>query len=478
VTTTSLPFDPAVGLLALLTLLSIGVLLMLVMLWRRSARATENNPRLDVISTQLTAGQATSELIDQRIGRLHSQLAEDNAQLREQIGTRLDAFKLALSATLAEDRAHLVRQLTEQRTYLATALAEHRTRAEEHNTRALATLQDSMRTGFDSLHQQLGEALLRSSTDLGQRVEALTTVTDQRLREIAGQVDKRLSDGFEKTTATFTDVIKRLALIDEAQKKITALSTDVVSLQEILVDKRSRGAFGEVQLAQLVANVMPAQSYALQYRLGNDRIADCALFLPYPTGTICIDSKFPLEAFRFMTDNTRAEVDRKRAEVQFKQDIRKHIKDIAEKYIVREVTADSAIMFIPAEAVFAEIQAHHPDLVEQAQSSRVWLTSPTTLWAILNTASAVLKDAATREQVDIIQKHLGHLAGDFQRFRSRMDKLAVHIQQANKDVDEVSISARKITERFEKIERVELDGPEVSNGSVRQAVEDIVDPAP
>lgn len=477
-TTTSLPFDPAVGLLALLTLLSIGVLLMLVMLWRRSARATENNPRLDVISTQLTAGQATSELIDQRIGRLHSQLAEDNAQLREQIGTRLDAFKLALSATLAEDRAHLVRQLTEQRTYLATALAEHRTRAEEHNTRALATLQDSMRTGFDSLHQQLGEALLRSSTDLGQRVEALTTVTDQRLREIAGQVDKRLSDGFEKTTATFTDVIKRLALIDEAQKKITALSTDVVSLQEILVDKRSRGAFGEVQLAQLVANVMPAQSYALQYRLGNDRIADCALFLPYPTGTICIDSKFPLEAFRFMTDNTRAEVDRKRAEVQFKQDIRKHIKDIAEKYIVREVTADSAIMFIPAEAVFAEIQAHHPDLVEQAQSSRVWLTSPTTLWAILNTASAVLKDAATREQVDIIQKHLGHLAGDFQRFRSRMDKLAVHIQQANKDVDEVSISARKITERFEKIERVELDGPEVSNGSVRQAVEDIVDPAP
>jgi DNA recombination protein RmuC len=477
VTTSSLPFDPLLTLLSVMSLLACCVLLLLVLVWRRIARAEDNGARLDTIVQQLAANQATSALIDQRVGRLHSQLADDNAHLREQVGTRLDAFKLALSATLAEDRAQLVRQMTEQRQQLADNLAEHRMRVEEQNSRALATLQDSMRTGFDSLHQQLGEALLRSSTDLGQRVESLTKVTDERLKEIAGQVDKRLSDGFEKTTATFTDVIKRLALIDEAQKKITALSSDVVSLQEILVDKRSRGAFGEVQLAQLVANVMPPQSFALQHRLGNERIADCALFLPYPTGTICIDSKFPLESFRFMTDNSRAEVDRKRAEAQFKQDIRKHIKDIAEKYIVRDVTADSAIMFIPAEAVFAEIQAHHPDLVELAQSNRVWLTSPTTLWAVLNTASAVLKDAATREQVDIIQQHLGYLADDFQRFRTRMDKLAVHIQQANKDVDEVNISARKISERFEKIERVELEGAEVSNASIRQVVEQVVDPA-
>ena len=475
VTPASLGLDAVLALLATSTLVSFVVLVLVMVLWRRVARIASGDPRLDTISTQITTGLATSELIDQRLGRLHSQLANDNAQLREQVGTRLDAFKLALSATLAEDRAHFVRELSAQREQLTANLAEHRTRVEQQNTRALATLQHSMRTGFDSLHQQLGEALLRSSTDLGQRVEALTRVTDERLKAIAGQVDKRLSDGFEKTTATFTDVIKRLALIDEAQKKITALSSDVVSLQEILVDKRSRGAFGEVQLAQLVANVMAPQSYALQHRLGNERIADCALFLPYPTGTICIDSKFPLESFRFMTDNSRAEVDRKRAEAQFKQDIRKHIKDIAEKYIVRDVTADSAIMFIPAEAVFAEIQAHHPDLVELAQANRVWLTSPTTLWAILNTASAVLKDAATREQVDIIQQHLGYLADDFQRFRTRMDKLAVHIQQANKDVDEVNISARKITERFEKIERVELEGPEASKGSVRQAVEDGVD---
>ena len=473
----SLPVDLSSAAVVLLVALAAVSLMLLIMSWRRLARLQAGDPRLDAIANQLTGSKAAIELIDQRVGRLHSQLAEDNAQLREQVGTRLEAFKLALSETLADDRARMVRQLSEQREQLAASLGEYRTRIEEQNTRALATLQDSMRTGFDSLHQQLGEALLRSSTDLGQRVETLTKLTDERLREIAGQVDKRLADGFEKTTTTFTDVIKRLALIDEAQKKITALSIDVVSLQEILVDKRSRGAFGEVQLAQLVANVMPPQSYALQHRLGNERIADCALFLPYPTGTICIDSKFPLESFRFMTDNSRAEVDRKRSEAQFKQDIRKHIKDIAERYIVRDVTADSAIMFIPAEAVFAEIQAHHPDLVELAQSNRVWLTSPTTLWAILNTASAVLKDAATREQVDIIQKHLGHLADDFQRFRTRMDKLSIHIQQANKDVDEVNISARKITERFEKIERVELEAPEVSTPSVRHADEELIDPA-
>ncbi len=457
---------------------AVFVLVLQILLWRRLGRLQSTAAQLATFVTQLTTVQATVEMVDQRLARLHSQLADDNAQLREQVGKRLDAFQLALTATLADDRAQQVRQLTEQREQLAASLAEHRTRGAEQNTRALATLQHSMRTGFDSLHQQLGEALLRSSTDLGQRVESLAKITDERLREIAGQVDKRLSDGFEKTTATFTDVITRLALIDEAQKKITALSVDVVSLQEILVDKRSRGAFGEVQLAQLVANVMPPQSFALQHRLRNGRIADCALFLPYPIGTICIDSKFPLEAFRFMTDSSRAEVDRKRAEGQFKQDIRKHIKDIAERYIVREVTADSAIMFIPAEAVFAEIQAHHPDLVDFAQSQRVWLTSPTTLWAILNTASAVLKDAATREQVDIIQKHLGHLGDDFQRFRVRMDKLAIHIQQANKDVDEVNVSARKITERFEKIERVELQATEVSNPTIRQPYSQVSDSDP
>jgi DNA recombination protein RmuC len=448
-------------------LLLAGVVVLIVTL-RRLQHGAAVGARLETLTQATTAHQATLELVDRRIGQLHSQFADDGAQLRDQISARLDAFKQTVNDNLADSQHRTMQLLGELREQLQANLGDHRTRVEEQNARALKALQDSMRAGYETLHTQLGESLLRSSTDIGQRVEALSKVTDARLKDIGGQVEKRLSDGFEKTNATFTDVIKRLALIDEAQKKITALSSEVVGLQHLLSDKRSRGAFGEVQLAALVSNVMPRASYALQYTLPNAKIVDCVLFLPPPSGTICIDSKFPLESYRTMTDLQRGDHERSKAEAQFKQDIKKHIRDISDKYIIRDVTADGALMFIPAEAVFAEIQAHHPDLVDQAHAAHVWLASPTTLWAILNTASAVLKDAATREQVDIIQQHLGHLADDFQRFRGRMENLSKHIQQANKDVDEVNVSARKISERFEKIERVELESPEVSAPEIRQ----------
>jgi len=201
---------------------------------------------------------------------------------------------------------------------------------------------------------------------------------------------------------------------------------------------------------------MPEAHFALQHALPNGRIADCALFLPAPTGTLAIDAKFPLEAWRRLTDSSLGELERRQAERQFKLDIRKHIRDIATKYILPNATADGAIMFIPAEAVFAEIQGHHPDLVDEAHAARVWLVSPTTLWAVLTTACAVLKDAATREQIDIIQHHLGHLGKDFERFRERMDALARHIAQAHDDVQKVHVSARRIADRFGRIERVEL----------------------
>jgi DNA recombination protein RmuC len=284
----------------------------------------------------------------------------------------------------------------------------------------------------------------------------LTHTTDERLKEISGQVEQRLAAGFEKTTATFTDIIKRLALIDEAQKKITELSTNVMSLQEILADKRSRGAFGEVQLTALLRNVLPEAHFAVQHSLENGKRADCILFLPEPTGNIVIDAKFPLENYRRMLDKHITELDRRAAEQQFRIDIRKHIQDIAEKYIIPGVTADGAMMFIPAEAIFAEIHANYPDLVEESQRARVWLVSPTTMMAILTTARAVLKDAATRKQVNIIQEHLRFLAKDFDRFQKRMDNLAKHIVQAHDDVKDVQISAEKITNRFGKIEKVEI----------------------
>lgn len=307
-----------------------------------------------------------------------------------------------------------------------------------------------------SIEKRLGEMAKDSVQSFAKSNNELHELLQKRLNDISGQVEHRLSKGFEKTTETFTDVVKRLALIDEAQKRITELSSNVVSLQEVLTDKRSRGAFGEVQMAGLIGNVMPEGSYALQHSLSNGTRVDCMMFLPDPTGHIAIDSKFPLDSFQKMMDDEASDADRLNAEKQFRLDIKKHIKDIASKYIIENETADGAIMFIPAEAVFAEIHAHQPQLVDEAQRARVWMVSPTTLMAVLTTARAVLKDSATRKQVHVIQDHLVSLAKDFDRFRMRMDNLSRHIKQANKDVKDVHISATKISSRFEKIERVEL----------------------
>lgn len=322
----------------------------------------------------------------------------------------------------------------------------------------LRSLEKELRTDVDAVRVKVDESLERNTRQLAERVKELIQLNKEQLSEISGKVDERLEKGFEKTTSVFADVIKRLALIDKAQEKIAELSGNVVSLQDVLADKRSRGAFGEVQLSALISNMMPESSYSLQHTFETGVRADCVLFLPEPTGTVCIDSKFPLEAYQRMTDTTIGDADRKSAEQQFRQDIKKHIKDIASKYIIPGVTSDGAVMFIPAEAVFAEIHGHYPELVEEAQRARVWFTSPTTMMAVLTTARAVLKDSSTRQQVHIIKDHLIALSQDFNRFQDRMDKLATHIDQANRDVMDVNKSAKKITSRFSKIERVELEG--------------------
>jgi DNA recombination protein RmuC len=310
-------------------------------------------------------------------------------------------------------------------------------------------LEKDLREDVEGVRVKVDESLEKNSRQLGERVKELIQTNERRLGEISGKVEERLDKGFEKTTSVFAD-------IDKAQEKIAELSGNVVSLQEVLSDKRSRGAFGEVQLSALISNIMPENSYSLQHTFDNGVRADCVLFLPEPTGTICIDSKFPLESYQRMTDATRGDADRKTAEQQFRQDIKKHIKDISTKYIIPGETSDGAVMFIPAEAVFAEIHGHYPELVEEAQRARVWLASPTTMMAILTTSRAVLKDAATRKQIHIIQEHLVVLSQDFSRFQTRMDKLAVHIDQANRDVLDVNKSAKKISSRFTKIEKVEL----------------------
>jgi DNA recombination protein RmuC len=339
-------------------------------------------------------------------------------------------------------------------------LQHQQSQAREAQLQSIAELQTKLEQRFGVMQQvvekRLGEMSQSNIERLAKSNEQIQQTLHQRLTEISGQVEKRLNKGFEKTNETFTDVIKRLALIDEAQKKITELSSSVISLQEVLTDKRSRGAFGEAQMMLLVRNVMPEGAFAEQHVLSNGTRVDCMLFMPEPTGNLAIDAKFPLDSFKAMMDTDAAESDRKAAERQFRQDIKKHINDISSKYIISGETSDGALMFIPAEAVFAEIHAHQPQLVEEAQRKRVWMVSPTTMMAVLTTARAVLKDSATRKQIHLIQEHLVMLAADFDRFRSRMDNLSRHIQQANKDVAEVNTSARKISSRFEKIEKVEL----------------------
>ncbi|MFN3233959.1 MAG: DNA recombination protein RmuC [Gammaproteobacteria bacterium] len=348
-------------------------------------------------------------------------------------------------------------------TLIEKAFTEHRKEFDARQLEVFKMQQDSQQKTTQDMRMQISEHLDKHSKNLNERMQALTQNTNERLKEISGQVEKRLTEGFEKTTQTFTDVVKRLALIDQAQKKITELSSNVVSLQSILNDKRSRGAFGEIQLNNLIRNVMPENTFELQHTLSNNKRCDCVLFLPEPTGNIVIDAKFPLETYRKLTEEQNADQEKRALEQQFRQDIKTHITHIAEKYILPGETADGAMMFIPAEAIFAEIHAHYPDVVEFSNQKRVWLVSPTTMMAVLTTARAVLKDADTRKQVHIIQEHLILLAKDFTRFQKRMDTLAKHIDQAHQDVSDVHTSAKKITSRFNKIESLEMESTEMIN---------------
>jgi DNA recombination protein RmuC len=317
-------------------------------------------------------------------------------------------------------------------------------------------LQTHLQTSFSGQTEKFDASYLKAMKMLQDSLGEGRKEMTEHLRSISGQVEKRLNEGFEKTTATFTDIIKRLALIDEAQKRITELSSNVMSLKELLSDKRSRGAFGEVQLATLIRNVLPEQHFALQHTLSNGKRPDCMLFLPDPTGNIAIDAKFPLETYQHLMELDISEAERKTYRQQFKKDIMHHIRSISEKYVLPNETAEGAVMFIPAESVFAEIHAHFPELVEASHRAKVWMASPTTMMAILTTVRAVLKDDATRKQVHVIQKHLQGLSQDFSRFQKRMDGLERHISQANDDVKQVNISAKKITSQFDKIEAVEL----------------------
>ena len=382
---------------------------------------------------ELAAGQ------EKALGAQHQAMLKD---LHQGLSMQSDRTQTALADTAERLRQALEALRLEQTQSLAAASDALKIGQQEFLNKTLTTFADQGRE-----QQKL----------IQDTIARLSGVVDGRLAEISGKVSERLDEGFKKTNETFANVMARLATIDEAQKKIDGLTTNVVTLQELLGDKRSRGAFGEVQLEALVRNILPPGAYEFQATLSNKSRADCLLTLPEPTGKVAVDSKFPLENYNRMFDAALAESEKTAATRAFKADVKKHIEDIASKYIIEHETSDGAVMFVPAEAVFAEIHAYHADLVDYAMQRRVWIVSPTTLMAVLNTARAVIKDVETRRQVHIIKEELSRLGKDFGRFEERMKKLATHIRQANDDVQDVQISSDKISKRFRQIESVDLE---------------------
>ncbi len=307
--------------------------------------------------------------------------------------------------------------------------------------------------------KEMGEFKSSINRDMNDDFTKLSEGIELKLRLINDRVNERLDENFEKTNKTFTSVLERLSKIDEAQKKIDTLSTDIVSLQGVLTDKKTRGIFGEVSLKHILSSVFGENNkriYELQHTFDNGVIADCVLFAPEPLGVIAIDSKFPLENYQIMVDKNNDIGVRTSAEKLFKSDMKKHIDAIASKYIIPGVTTDQAIMFLPAEAIFAEINAYHQDLIDYAYKKRVWITSPTTLISTLTTLQIIIKNIERDKYTKVIHQELRLLDEEFKRYKDRWDKLYRSIETVSKDVKDIHTTTDKITKRFNSINQVEM----------------------
>lgn len=311
-----------------------------------------------------------------------------------------------------------------------------------------------------SVVKEIGEFKVNFATDIRKDFDSLNDKIDRKLTEINNRVTERLDQSLEKTNKTFASVLERLSKIDEAQKKIDGLGEDIISLQSILTDKKTRGIFGEVNLSFILENAFGGINngiYDLQHKMSNGFIADAILYAPSPLGTIAIDSKFPLENYERMTNKSLSKEERLIAERQFKIDFKKHIDAISSKYIIPGETSNEAILFLPAEAIFAEVNAYHSDILNYAYSKKVWITSPTTLMSTLTVIEMILKNMERDKYAKIIHDELNKLSVEFARYKERWDKLARNINTVSKSVEELNTTSDKITKRFDSINRVEVD---------------------
>jgi DNA recombination protein RmuC len=311
--------------------------------------------------------------------------------------------------------------------------------------------------------QQLGDGQERLAGGLHHVSEAqavsqtaMLQVMENRLTEVQRQMTEALHGTSTRTARSLGELQTRLETIDKAQANIEKLSGNVLSLQDILSNKQTRGAFGEIQLHDIVQKALPKDAYTMQATLSNGKRADCLIHLPNPPGPIVIDAKFPLEAYEAIR---RADTPRGLTEAaqQMRTAVRAHIRAIAEKYIVEGETADGALMFLPSEAVYAELHANFPELVREGFAVKVWIVSPTTCMATLNTMRAVLKDARMREQAGAIRKELALLYGDVERLGVRVESLDRHFGQAAKDIEDIKVSSEKAGKRARRLDNFDFE---------------------
>jgi DNA recombination protein RmuC len=337
---------------------------------------------------------------------------------------------------------------------LAAALEEAARRQAEQAERAAAA-QAELAGRVTQLSENHAAAQARIAELMQVQEREVTKRLDERLADVSKRVGESLEKSSTKAQTSLSELQQRLAIIDTAQKNITELSTQVVGLQDILSNKQARGAFGEIQLNDLVSSILPPNAYRFQVQIGDNRRVDCLIDLPNPPGSIAIDAKFPLESYHALSRATN-DAEREAARKQMAVAILKHVKDISSRYIVPGETAESALMFLPSEAIYAELHANLPNVVEQSWKERVWIVSPTTLMATLNTVRAVLKDARMREQAHVIQAEVRIMLNDVGRLDDRVGKLETHFHQAEKDIRDIRISTGKVMKRGERIEEIEL----------------------
>ena len=396
------------------------------------------------------------------INNLQNKLSENN----EKLLLRFNQLGQNLSGTMNDNNQLLSKNHTENSQLLTSSMNNNiqklSVRLNENNT----ALTGVMTENNQNLTKNINEFKDGLTKNVNENFEKLSQKIENRLDIMNMKVEERLSKGFEETTKTFGNVLERLSKIDEAQKKIEALSSNVVSLQDILTDKKSRGIFGEIQLYQILSSVFGEKNdklYQKQYKLSNGNIVDSIIFTPEPLGNIAVDSKFPLENYRKMYNNDLSQIERENSRKDFVSDLKKHIDAISSKYIIKNETSEQAILFLPAEAIFAEINAYHTDIIEYAYKKNVRIASPTTLISVLTVIQVMMTNLERDKYANIIQQELEKLNVEFTRYRTRWDNLQKDIEKVSKDVKEINTTSNKISKRFTEISNAKFEEKTVNN---------------